>query len=423
MSDRRPRGSAAPKEARSKVFNIISAFAIAIILWAYVVGQVNPTVTDVVRAVPVQLLNMDTLTSRGLTLSGETEFAVDVVVEGSRSDLAALKKGSVIAEANLFGYGLGENSIPVDVEIPSGLTLQEVRSSRVTVTIEELVGSARSIEVDLQGSLPSGYELGEIVTTPREVTVSGPRSYVESVASLEVSVEAASLSTSGSTQTLALTPLDREGEPVEGVTLSADSVEFYTELWRVKALPYQVQIEGELDENETLVVKTSADSILVKGPQELLAGISEIKSKPLHLDGIASEAAVETEPELPEGIALADNATVPSVSISVQSVQELRFSFQTKDVETEDLAETLRAEIADAELLVTAKGSSSVISALTQDDVRLALDLNGLEAGVYQVPLRIDCRADLIEIGVSPTHLEVTLTEAGAGAEAPAAAQ
>jgi hypothetical protein len=59
---------------KSNTANKIISVIIAILLWTYVIGMVDPTKTTTIRDVPVQLLNEDSLTSKGLALSGEMDY-------------------------------------------------------------------------------------------------------------------------------------------------------------------------------------------------------------------------------------------------------------------------------------------------------------------------------------------------------------
>ena len=127
------------KPDSGRTISIILSIIIALLLWSYVIIQVNPTKEETISRVPVQLLNIQSLTARQLAIAGDGEYMVDVVVEGRRADIMKVSSEDIVAEADLFGWSKGENYIPVNVKVPAGLKLIEVRSAKIQVTIEDLV--------------------------------------------------------------------------------------------------------------------------------------------------------------------------------------------------------------------------------------------------------------------------------------------
>jgi len=128
----------------SNTFYKIISIIIAIVLWAYVIQVMDPTKKETIKDVPVQLLNEESLTTRGLALSGEAKYTVDVTIEGKRADLAKITADDIIANADLFGFSLGKNYITVVVSAPDGIDVLEVRPSKINVTIEELIEAVKT---------------------------------------------------------------------------------------------------------------------------------------------------------------------------------------------------------------------------------------------------------------------------------------
>ena len=69
------------KTDSGRTISIIISIIIALLLWSYVIIQVNPTKEETIARVPVQLLNVQSLTVRQLAIAGDGEYTVDVVVE------------------------------------------------------------------------------------------------------------------------------------------------------------------------------------------------------------------------------------------------------------------------------------------------------------------------------------------------------
>ena len=72
---------------KSKKFNIILAILVAIALWAFVLGDVNPDTTSTIRDVPVTFTNQDALEAEGLTIYQSSVQTVNIHINGRRNDV------------------------------------------------------------------------------------------------------------------------------------------------------------------------------------------------------------------------------------------------------------------------------------------------------------------------------------------------
>lgn len=70
---------------KSKKFNIILALIVAIVLWAYVLGEINPTSSTVIRNVPINFTNQEALEAEGLTVLSTSAETVNITISGQRT--------------------------------------------------------------------------------------------------------------------------------------------------------------------------------------------------------------------------------------------------------------------------------------------------------------------------------------------------
>ena len=61
---------------KSKKLNIVLAILAAVVLWAYVLGEVNPNTSDTIRGVPITFANEDMLEAGGLTILQDRKSVV-----------------------------------------------------------------------------------------------------------------------------------------------------------------------------------------------------------------------------------------------------------------------------------------------------------------------------------------------------------
>src|SRR5665648_556078 len=102
---------------QNKTFTKILSVVIALVIWVYVVGEINPTTTKRLDHIPVKLLNTENHASKGFVAMNAEDFDVLFNIEGKRGDVLSLDLENILYTADLFGYHrLGENYINVNVE-------------------------------------------------------------------------------------------------------------------------------------------------------------------------------------------------------------------------------------------------------------------------------------------------------------------
>ena len=74
-------------------FNMILALVAAIVLWAYVLGEINPSSSTVVRNVPINFINEEALEEEGLALLSSSATTVNISISGQRTAITRVEKG------------------------------------------------------------------------------------------------------------------------------------------------------------------------------------------------------------------------------------------------------------------------------------------------------------------------------------------
>ena len=253
----------------------ILSLLIAIFLWVYVMGEVDPTTTQTIRDIPVKILNEEWLEENKLAVKGSQDFSVDVIVEGSRAELNRMDHSEITAEVDLFGFTKGRNQVPVHVEVPDDVTLKEIKNSKISITLEDLVSTDKDVTVTFSGETEAGTDPGEIVSSPAQIEVTGGKSAVNSVAAVEADIRASELTDELQTFTVKPIAVDRDGAQVANVTLSAETVDVQGVLHYTKTLEIsgkKVNLKG-LGEELSASVRTAKISLKVTGRKEAVEAI------------------------------------------------------------------------------------------------------------------------------------------------------
>lgn len=113
---------------KSKKFQAILSLLIAIGLWMYVMGTVDPTVTTTIRDVTVEKINEDVLEDKGLSAELESPQVVNIEIKGARSNVNEAKEGEIRATVDVSNCDYGENETEIKVRFPEGISGVKVES-------------------------------------------------------------------------------------------------------------------------------------------------------------------------------------------------------------------------------------------------------------------------------------------------------
>lgn len=396
------------KSEGQKTFNIILSILVALFLWAYVLGEVNPTTQETISNVPVQLLNVQSLTARQLAISGDGEYMVDVVIEGKRADIMNITAQDIVAEADLYGWSLGENVIPVTITVPEPLKVIETKAGKIQITIEELVALSKPVSVVLSGKLPADTEEGSVLIKPEGIEVSGAKSAVDAVKEIQVTLNAENLTAEGKTFQSATVPVNSAGIPVENVHLSANYVDVFAKLYQVKEVALAPALSGELADGMGVEVGVPS-TVKIKGTKTALANVDSVTTEPVDISGITGNATVTLSVILPEGVELAKGYETITLGVTVQETSTKVFEYTADEILLEGLTKGKSVNTDAANFKVTVSASKDVINALTKDQLKLYIDVSKLNAGDQTVPVQITYDVALHQITVEPKEIAITL--------------
>ena len=88
---------------KSKKFNIVLALIIAIALWAYVLGEVNPESTATVKNIPINFTNQESLEDNGLTVLDSSQTSISVSISGQRTAITKVEPSDFSVTCDVEG--------------------------------------------------------------------------------------------------------------------------------------------------------------------------------------------------------------------------------------------------------------------------------------------------------------------------------
>ena len=393
---------------KSSTTNKILALIIAVLLWAYVMAVEKPLMTQVFEDIPIQIENEAVLRASDLAIAETSELTTSVVLEGQRSDLKKLTAEDISASINVVGYGQGRNLVQVNVTVPDKVSVEEIKTPQVQVTIEQLIARNKPVVVNVM-NLEAGTEEGAVEVAPQEIEVSGAKSRVNSVSSVQVTLDASQLSEKGTTVQLGATAVDSEGMPVENVSLSIDEVDVTAKLFRTKEVDLEVKVSGQPGNGMELASRQIPEKITIKGAKSVLKDISSIEAKPVDISGITDNTAVMLEPILPEGVEVDRSSADLSATFNLRDIMRKEFTYSSNEIIIESLSSEYTLSIETPTIRVLVSGPQSIMDTLTKSDLVPTLHAEGVDISTASLPVSISYDKRLNSVSVQPASVNVVV--------------
>ncbi|MCF8032163.1 MAG: hypothetical protein K9K66_02845 [Desulfarculaceae bacterium] len=145
------------------------SLAIAVFLWALVVGQENAEVT--VR-MPVVVTGL----SADLVVANQVDNEVELRLYGPQSLVRQVATRPQAKQLNLTGMGTGEHIfqvLPEDLSLPPGVEVVRISPARLRLQLAHRYSRKAAVRPVIKGNPAPGFEVNEVEFKPAEVTVSG----------------------------------------------------------------------------------------------------------------------------------------------------------------------------------------------------------------------------------------------------------
>lgn len=157
----------------------LTALALAVGLWLAVARD---PVAEVAVDIPVEIRNLP----QDLEISSEIVPKAQIRLRGPERIIHQLQSSDVYAALEFNGVRPGERTFDLtaqQIHQPAGLEVVQIVPSQFHLTFDVRLTREVPIQPRVIGSFAQGYHIGQIVTDPSTVTITGPKGRVEAVES------------------------------------------------------------------------------------------------------------------------------------------------------------------------------------------------------------------------------------------------
>ena len=390
----------------------LSAVLLATVLYTGLVF--SGSFTERTIDVPVGDINQP---NSSQVLSGD--LGTVAVTYRTSNDLAGtIGAQAFVATVDLAEYDMERAPEPqvLDVEIAAltdGVEILSTAPATVRVAIDRVETRTVPVEVD-PGAVPDGMEIDEPVLSQDEVEVRGATSVIGLVdrALARVRVDASGIDFNNAVDLVAVDVAGQEvGAGLVDIEPETVSVQFdvrFTET--TQTVPVQPNISGTPAAGfalETLSIDPSL--VTLRGLPDALAGISEVLTEPLSINGVSGDQTFEAELVLPEGTRLADESAGSVITVTAGIGPSVSSRTFVVGIVCEGAGGNACLPALD-QITLTLSGPGGSLSGLGADDLTPTLDVSGLAPGTYDLEPTIASLPDGVELlAITPGTVSVTI--------------
>jgi YbbR domain-containing protein len=396
------------KSLAANFLSVILSLILAIFIWSVAVRDSDPD-DNLQLELPVQVIGRPA----EHTVTGIPD-SIGLGVRGPGSIINQLGRDDFVAELDLTNVGPGETAVPINVRYNvDTVELVWQVPQETTVLIERLVTKEVPVRLDAEGGVARGYIMGEPFLDPATISVSGVASRVDAVAEARVTVF---LDNPQEDVVETRRPIfyDQQGNitSVNALDVNTDEVVVTVpvdQLAGFAAKPIIVNWEGEPAQGYRLLdVRVEPDSVLVTGSPTRLESLTRVQTEPIDISGLRESRTMQVALDLPAGIEL-DEVQPVFVEIEIEPI--LTSSVIRKTPEIRALPEGLTVTLDVEEVRVFLFGPLDKLDSLVEDDVRVTVDLFGLDVGEHSLEPDADVFVSEIEVrSIQPPQVTVNLT-------------
>lgn len=373
------------KDLTLKILSIV----FAVFLWF----TINPVKTNY-YTVPLTVINAENLKAYGLVLNSTAYPKYVAVSVRDRGDvLNRIKDTDFEVTLDLSKVKSVDDKV-VELEPPVYLGREKIdlkqmdlKPKRVNLDLGKIEENPFMVQIETYGTLPEGYEIISKTAEPDTVSIQAVDTLVNSVGSVKAYVDITGLARSLEIRKECKI-YNKAGEEI--LDLGKLSVDIKIEIGkRVPVIPIT---KGELtnDFNEGAYT-VKPDKILITGNAELMAKTNEVKTEPIDIENATKTFTSQVLLQIPEGLKLVSSSREVAVSVEIIPLEKRTFELGEADLTVNGKNiddETLNYEITYP-ITVTLRGVSQDLNRVTIQQLLASIDVEGLDEGTHEVPLRI----------------------------------
>ena len=396
---------------------------LALLLWLTVMNVEDPTVTQTISDIPVQIENDDVIKSRGYGYTVESGEKVDIRVKGRRSvvDSITAEDFTAIADFNSFS---SMKMVPIEVKCTDSHASEiewTAKTDSMAIIIEAEDTASKSIRIERTGFVKEGYYLYEHSTDTTLVSVKGAESQVANVREVVADIDIEGMKDSGDVE-VPLYAVDSEGNKIDSkkITLTPEFITVHFTITPIKEVPLNVRTIGIPAQyyyaGET---EYAPKQVQVTADAKVLDNLTSLD---IDINITSAEEDVEKQVNLEEyieryfrnlGLKVVDQNTTMGIKVPVIRMEEKSLDIKPEDITLTGTDEKYKYNVSSGWMSkVLVRGKAEELTNVEVSDFGLYIDVSGYASGSYSLQIESSYTGNLqIEPGKMNVNVEEIVSE------------
>lgn len=388
---------------------IIISLGIAIVLWFYVMGEVDPNVTQKFSNIPVRIENRNSLEEKGLVLSADQEYTVDISVYGRTSSLYNLRKD---IEASIDVSNIdekGEYNLEATIQgLPDVVQLKNIYPEKIELKVDQLGEKRQEVEINIEGNPQRDLVVMGYSASPRSVALYGPEEMLKKVSKVVgiINVEGAGSNINESVQIQAV---DSNGKVIEGVNISTSRCNVDVQIGKTKKVKIEPNLKGTPSEDYIITnITVNPKEIVLGAKDNRLGNIEKVLTEEINIEGIQSSVERVVKLQLPEGTDTVGNGTT-EVKVNITVEEKVIKDYQIKTLKVINQPEDMDIiQPKEVNISIRLEGKSTDVEKLNIENIALYIDLKEILEGENTVKIQMEPLERITIKAITPSNMMIT---------------
>ena len=391
---------------------LVLAFVLAFAAWFIISLSEESVETKTITDIPVTIELPDTAKDDGLYLYGTDDLKASVEVKGNRAMLGTLTASDIQVTANqsssmisVGSYTLSLTAKQAGLKTNYTIVKEKLSPSTVTVYVDKNKEQEFNIDNQITVKLDDSNHYASVALSKSKVTVSGPETHVNQIASVAV-VDNISTDTQ-TTVNEDLVFFDENGEKLylPYVTTDIGTVEATISVLPITEVSLKVDTANAPSEYPNITM--SPAKVKIAGPQDVLDSLEDntVTIGTLDFTKLKNEGNKEKfDISLPKGCKVISGETTATASIDLN---EFYSTTVNAKVSSKLDSSKYTVEFPSNNVEITVNGPQDLIDSISASDITAIADFTGLlddvttgSAVSLSVPLKISLSSDYAQCWV-----------------------
>jgi hypothetical protein len=376
----------------------IASVLFAIILWGFVMTEINPPREKDFNDIDLRFENINSLSEKELTVKGSLDEIlnkVEITIEANPDYLYLVTEENIKAYVDLSVINKpGEQTVAIKATSSIG-TVVGIKPKTVTLNVEDYITRVVPVTYEIKNTPGEDFYVSDPVFTPEFIEIKGARSLVEQVATGVCYIDLHEV-TKDVKESIPLVLRDEEGEILEAKDYSEDLPSVIVDIKVMPQKEVPISIEGAvigLDSVAEGFIVTDyyvePTTVLVAAEQSILDTILEVQIEGIDISGAKTDLSIQTNVRQIEGTIIKLEPTGIKVNVEINALESTQI-FESVEVELLNLADGLSATVVPKSIKVIITDEELLLIELKSSDIKLYIDLDGKKAGDYTLPIMIE---------------------------------